>query len=103
MAELHVDITSEATLVAALRLIRAQIAEKKELEQAIEDKLKGFLGDATEARIGSTPVVYYRWTKPRETVDVKSLRKEHPDLAREFTKIPRLPPVRPRRPHHREG
>ncbi|XKK40377.1 hypothetical protein HFP72_06815 [Nocardiopsis sp. ARC36] len=54
MAELHVDITSEATLVAALRLIRAQIAEKKELEQAIEDKLKGFLGDATEARIGST-------------------------------------------------
>lgn len=83
----HIDITDEATLVAALRLVRAQIAEKKELEAAIVDKLKGFLGDATEARIGGQTVAYYRWTKPRESIDVKEFRREYPDLAREFTKI----------------
>ena len=87
MSEQHVDITEEATLVAALRLVRAQIAEQKEIEKAIEGKLKDLLGEATEARIGGAPVVYYRWTKPRESIDVKSFRKEYPDLAREFTRI----------------
>lgn len=86
MAE-HVDITDEATLVAALRITRAQIAEQREIEKAIEDKIKALLGDATEARIGGAPVATYRWTKPRESLDVKEFRKEYPDLAREFTKI----------------
>ena len=87
MAEQHVDITSEATLVAALRITRAQIAEQKEIEQAITAKLKDLLGDATEARIGGAPVATYRWTKPRESIDVRALRKEYPDLAKEFTRI----------------
>lgn len=87
MSEQHVDITDEATLVAALRIVRAQIAEQREIEKAIEGKLKDFLGDATEARIGGQTVVTYRWTKPRETLDVKALRKDHPDLAREYARI----------------
>ncbi|WP_116248189.1 hypothetical protein [Nocardiopsis sp. FIRDI 009] len=82
----RVDITSQATLVAALRLVRAQIAEQKEMERAIEDKLKALLGEATEARIGGEPVVYYRWTKPRRQVDVRALREEHPDLVKEYTR-----------------
>lgn len=86
MAE-HVDITDEATLVAALRITRAQIAEQKEVEEALVGKIKDLLGDATEARIGGAPVAYYRWTKPRESVDVRALRTEYPDLAREFTRI----------------
>ncbi|MFC9089018.1 hypothetical protein [Nocardiopsis dassonvillei] len=87
MAEQHIDITAEATLVGALRLVRAQIAEKKELEAAIEDKLKTLLGEATEARIGGAPVVYYRWTKPVARVDTRRLRKEHPDLVEEYTRL----------------
>lgn len=83
----HIDLTSEATLVAALRLTRARIAEHREIEDAIVTKLKDLLGDATEARIGGAPVATWRWTKPRESVDVRALRKEYPDLAREFTKI----------------
>src|SRR5699024_1531898 len=86
MAE-HVDITDEATLVAALRITRAQIAEQKEVEEALVSKLKTLLGDATEARIGVAPVAYYRRTKPREAVDVRALRKEHPDLARESSRL----------------
>lgn len=86
MAEQHVDITDEATLVAALRITRAQIAEQKEIEEALVGKLKALLGDATEARIGGAPVAYYRWTKPRETVDTRALRKAHPDLVAEFTR-----------------
>lgn len=83
----HVDITDEATLVAALRLTRARIAEHREIEEALEGKLKDLLGEATEARIGGAPVVTYRWTKPRETLDVKALREEYPNLAEEFTRI----------------
>ncbi|MEV2274062.1 hypothetical protein AB0I72_00620 [Nocardiopsis sp. NPDC049922] len=85
MAE-HVDITDEATLIGTLRLVRAQIAEKKEIEAALVEKVKALLGDATEARIGGRPVVYYRWTKPREQVDTRRLRKEHPDLVEEYTR-----------------
>jgi predicted phage-related endonuclease len=86
MAE-HVDITSEATLVAALRLVRARIAEQKELEEGILGKLKELLGESTEARIGGKPVAYYRWTKPVSRVDTRRLCKEHPDLVEEYTRV----------------
>lgn len=82
----HVDLTEEATLVAALRLTRARIAEHREIEDAIVGKLKERLGSATEARIGGAPVVTYRWTKPVERLDARALRKAHPDLVSEFTR-----------------
>lgn len=82
----HIDITDEATLVAALRLVRTQIAEQREIEDAIVAKIKDRLGEATEARIGGAPVATWRWTKPRESVDVRALRKEYPDLVDEFTR-----------------
>ncbi|WP_026118804.1 hypothetical protein [Nocardiopsis salina] len=83
----HVDLTDEATLVAALRLTRARIAEHREIEDAIVGKLKDLLGEATEARIGGAPVVTYRWTKPREQVDIKALREEQPEVAKQYTRL----------------
>ncbi|ASU81385.1 hypothetical protein CDO52_00055 [Nocardiopsis gilva YIM 90087] len=82
----HIDLDDDATWVAALRQVRAQIAELKQTEAVIEGQLKGRLGEATEARVGGRPVITYRWTKPVERLDTRRLRREHPDLIAEYTR-----------------
>lgn len=88
MAELprrtaHLD--DHATWVTALHQVRADIAEKRKMEEAIEQQIKALIGDATEARVDGKPVITYRWTKPRERIDAKKLRDEQPDIARAYT------------------
>lgn len=88
----HIDLDDHATWVAALRQVRGQISELRQKEQAIEEHLKGLLGDHTEARLQGRPVVAYRWTKPVERIDTKRLRRDFPDVATEVTRI--SPPAR---------
>jgi len=82
----HIDFTDHATELAALRHLRTQIAELKETEAALEQRIKDRLGAHTEARVNGRPVLTWRWTKPRQQVDTRALRREHPDLVADYTR-----------------
>jgi hypothetical protein len=77
--------------VAGWYFVLQQIAKQKAaLEEAEEDakeKIKAALGDRVDGTIDGKPVVRWLHTAAPAKLDTKALKKDHPDLVAEYTRI----------------
>lgn len=84
--EQHVDLDDDATWIAALRTVRAEIDRLVAQKEQIEAHLKERMGDAAEARVDGQAVIRWAWTKPGTYIDKAALETDHPDIAAYYTR-----------------
>jgi predicted phage-related endonuclease len=82
-----IDLPADAIdWVRDLEEARALKKQADTIEQAAKDHLARLLLDADEGRIDGQSVITWREQAGRETVDVKSLRIDQPDLVATYTR-----------------
>ena len=83
--EYRMAIPEEEELIFELDDVQKEIKALKEKESLFKNQLKEKIGDNAGLR-GTFGTVSWKKSKGRTSLDTKALRKEHPDLAKEFSK-----------------
>jgi len=81
-----VSLARQRELIEEHRRITAAIGPQRDRLRQIEAEIKAKMGAAITGTINGRPVV--EWSRTlRESVDVKTLRLENPEVARKYIKI----------------
>lgn len=70
---------------AALKDVRAEISELEKRKEELEEAIKLGFGDAEAISYGGRTLATWKAAKDSEKFDVKTFRKERPELARAYT------------------
>jgi predicted phage-related endonuclease len=82
----RVSLARKRGLIEEYRKITAKIAPERDRLKQIETEIKAAMGDASSGTIGRDTVATWSTTF-RETVSIKDLRAEQPEIARKYTKM----------------
>lgn len=79
----RVSLNAHAEKIATARKLEAQIAKLQAKLKPIIAEVKAAMGDATTGTVAGAPVVTWS-TTTRQTLDTKSLKDEHPEIAQKY-------------------
>lgn len=86
----RVSLARQRALIDEYRKITAKIAPERDRLKQIETAIRNVMGDASTGTIGRDTVATWT-TTTRESVSIKDLRAEQPEIARKYL---RTVPVR---------
>lgn len=81
----RVSLARQRELIDEHRRLTAALAPQQDRIKQIEAEIKAKMGEALTGTINGKPVV--EWTRTtRESVDIRTLRLEQPEIARKYLK-----------------